>query len=130
MRHYENSWPLGPASWGQLLSAGGPKSPSAAPCFSELERLQAVDAPDDADRLAYRLASAQAEQALADARKQGKLQDAVDRMQGDRELLDAALQRQFYLLHGWKLAGELGNYRRFFDIGTLSGIGTELPAVL
>jgi (1->4)-alpha-D-glucan 1-alpha-D-glucosylmutase len=129
VRHYQNSWPLGPASWGRLLSASEPKSASAASCFSELERLQAIEAPDDADRLAYRLNSAQAEQVLANALKQGTLQDAVDRTQGDRELLDAALQRQFYLLHGWKLAGELGNYRRFFDIGTLSGIRTELPAV-
>ncbi len=56
-------------------------------------------------------------------------QDAVERTRRDQELLNAVLQRQFYLLHGWKLAGELGNYRRFFDIGTLSGIRTELPAV-
>src|SRR6202795_3705823 len=64
VRHYQNSWPLGPASWGKLLSASEPVSASAAPCFSELERLQAIKAPDDADRLAYRLECAQAEQVL------------------------------------------------------------------
>ena len=63
------------------------------------------------------------------ALRQGTLQEAVERVQGDSELLDATLQRQFYQLHGWKLAGELGNYRRFFDIGSLGGIRTELPAV-
>src|SRR6266404_3963932 len=71
----------------------------------------------------------QAGEALADALEQGRLQDAVERTQGDKELLNAVLQRQFYLLHGWKLAGEIGNYRRFFDIGTLSGIRMESPAV-
>src|ERR1700719_1088165 len=121
--HYENSWPLGPASWGKLLSA------SAAPCFSELERLRAVEVPGEKDRRAYGLHTAQAEELLANALRQGTLQEAMARVQGDGELLDAALQRQFYLLHGWKLAGELGNYRRFFDIGSLSGIRTELPAV-
>ena len=44
-------------------------------------------------------------------------------------MLDAVLQKQHYLLHGWKLAGELTNYRRFFDIDTLIGLRTELPAV-
>jgi (1->4)-alpha-D-glucan 1-alpha-D-glucosylmutase len=48
----------------------------------------------------------------------------VKRTRGDPGLLDAVLQRQFYLLHGWKLAGELGNYRRFFDVGALGGIRT------
>jgi (1->4)-alpha-D-glucan 1-alpha-D-glucosylmutase len=129
VRHYENTWPLGPASWGNLLSAGGVLSASAASCFSELERLQVIEGPDDRDRIAYARHTAQAEAALANALEQGQLQDAVDRTRGDKELLDAVLQRQFYLLHGWKLAGELGNYRRFFDIGSLCGIRTELPAV-
>ncbi len=54
---------------------------------------------------------------------------AVDSVNGSKELLDAVLRRQFYALHGWKLAGELSNYRRFFDVGALCGIRTELPAV-
>ena len=45
---------------------------------------------------------------------------AVDRAQArQRRLLDAVLQRQFFMLHGWKLAGELTNYRRFFDVSAL-----------
>jgi (1->4)-alpha-D-glucan 1-alpha-D-glucosylmutase len=91
--------------------------------------LQAVDEPDEKDRIAYARHAAQAGEALADALKDGRLQDAVDRTRGDRELVNAVLQRQFYLLHGWKLAGELGNYRRFFDIGTLSAIRMEVPEV-
>ncbi|HSY94476.1 MAG TPA: malto-oligosyltrehalose synthase [Steroidobacteraceae bacterium] len=129
IRHYDNSWPLGPASWGQLLSASAAVPASAASCFSELERLRAVEEPGEKDRRAYGLHAVQVDELLANAFRQGTLQEAVDRVQGDSELLDATLQRQFYLLHGWKLAGELGNYRRFFDIGSLSGIRTELPAV-
>jgi (1->4)-alpha-D-glucan 1-alpha-D-glucosylmutase len=129
VRHYENTWPLGPASWGKLLSAAPAWSAEAKCCFGELERLQVVEVPDTQDRAAYAGHAAQAREALAEALEQGQLQDAVDRTQGDKELMNAVLERQFYWLHGWKLAGELGNYRRFFDIGTLSGIRTELPEV-
>jgi (1->4)-alpha-D-glucan 1-alpha-D-glucosylmutase len=129
VRHYENTWPLGPASWGRLLAAASPLAEDAKCCFGELERLQIIGEPDAQDRIAYARHAAQAGEALAEALAQGQLQDAVNRTQGDKELLNAVLQRQFYLLHGWKLAGELGNYRRFFDIGTLSGIRMELPAV-
>jgi (1->4)-alpha-D-glucan 1-alpha-D-glucosylmutase len=34
------------------------------------------------------------------------------------------------VLHGWKLAGELTNYRRFFDVSSLAGIRTELAQVV
>ena len=129
VRHYENTWPLGPASWGELLSAAPTQAADAQCCFGELERLQFIDEPDAKDRIAYERCSAQAGDTLGDARKSGRLQDAVDRARGDKELVNAVLQRQFYSLHGWKLAGELGNYRRFFDIGTLSGIRMELPEV-
>jgi (1->4)-alpha-D-glucan 1-alpha-D-glucosylmutase len=135
VRHYENTWPLGPASWGQLLSAAETPSANAALpedarcCFGELERLQRIEQPDEQDRRAYTRNAARAEETLAAALRQGQLRDAVDRTRGDKELLNAVLQRQFYMLHGWQLAGELGNYRRFFDIGALSGIRTELPTV-
>jgi (1->4)-alpha-D-glucan 1-alpha-D-glucosylmutase len=129
VRHFENSWPLGPASWGKLLSASGALSAQAMSCFEELERLQIVGEFDPRDRAAYAKQAAQAALILADAVEHGRLQDAVDRVCGDAELFDAVLKRQFYVLHGWKLTGELGNYRRFFDVGSLSGIRTEVPAV-
>jgi (1->4)-alpha-D-glucan 1-alpha-D-glucosylmutase len=130
VRHYENTWPLGPASWGALLSAaeGGPSS-DAAGAFDELDRLRDIDQPQDRDLAAYALNEARAEEMLADAQAQGWLQQAVEGANADQERLNAVLQRQFYCLHGWKLAGELGNYRRFFDVGTLSGIRTESSTV-
>jgi (1->4)-alpha-D-glucan 1-alpha-D-glucosylmutase len=132
VRHYDNTWPMGPASWGLLLAAGPasrPLPPDDARAFSELDRLQYVDQPDDHDRASYASNTKRAEAVLTEANRQGSLQRAVEHARTDRELLNAVLQRQFYLLHGWKLAGELGNYRRFFDIGTLSGIRTESSTV-
>jgi (1->4)-alpha-D-glucan 1-alpha-D-glucosylmutase len=129
VRHYGSSWPLGPASWGKLLSASEVLPACTIACFKELERLQAVENPDAQDRAAYSKHAALAVEALKVARGLGQLQYAVERARGNSELVDAVLQRQFYGLHGWKLAGELGNYRRFFDIGTLIGVRQELPAV-
>jgi (1->4)-alpha-D-glucan 1-alpha-D-glucosylmutase len=123
VKHYDNTWPLGPASWGELLSAGGER------CFSELERLQLIESPVEEDLTAYRRHAARAQQVLDQAFEAGRMQSAIDRVQGDRALFDAVLRRQFYMLHGWKLAGELTNYRRFFDIDTLVGVRAELPNV-
>jgi (1->4)-alpha-D-glucan 1-alpha-D-glucosylmutase len=123
VKHHENTWPLGPASWGQLLPAGGER------CFTELERLLRIESPVEEDLAAYRSHAGRARQLLAEAFEAGRLQSAVDRVQGDKALFDAVLREQFYMLHGWKLAGELTNYRRFFDIDTLIGVRAELPAV-
>jgi len=132
VRHYEHTWPVGPASWGALLSpasAGGCLRPEHARIFSEFDRLGDIDRPDESDRAVYAGLAARAQDVLADAQAQGSLQRAVAGANADRDWLNAVLKQQFYCLHGWKLAGELGNYRRFFDIGALSGIRTELPEV-
>jgi (1->4)-alpha-D-glucan 1-alpha-D-glucosylmutase len=143
IRHYENTWPLGPVSWGRLLAAGGALTADAQSCFAELARLQdgptppAPPAPhaapavaaDANDGRAYASRVRQAEELLAGARAAGQLEEAVRRAQGDTGLLDAVLQRQWYQLHTWKLAGELGNYRRFFDIGALAAVRSESPEV-
>jgi (1->4)-alpha-D-glucan 1-alpha-D-glucosylmutase len=123
VKHYENSWPLGPTSWGPLLSAADER------CFGELERLQRIGSPAEEDLTAYRRHMARAQRLLAEALEAGVLQPAVDRLQSDHAGFDALLRRQFYMLHGWKLAGELTNYRRFFDIDTLIGVRAELPEV-
>ncbi len=123
VRHYENTWPLAPASWAQFLHARN------AECFGELERLRAIAAPTTEDQCAYRRHAARAQALLAEAAAAGGLQDALAGVQRDPERLDSVLRQQNFQLHGWKLAGELANYRRFFDIDTLIGIRAELPAV-
>jgi (1->4)-alpha-D-glucan 1-alpha-D-glucosylmutase len=139
LRHFDNSWPLGPASWGELLAAGGSSAGASTaggsaagrdPCFRELERLLGEGSPDDAGRELYVRHGSRAEQLLAEAAADGRLQSAVETLSGDPGRLDAILRRQFYVLHGWELAGELTNYRRFFDVGALCGLRCELPEVM
>lgn len=119
--HFDNTWPLCPASWGELLDH---------PCFAELDCLARCESPGETERAAYRLHAATAESVLRHAHDNGHLQTAVKRLRSDVELLDAILQKQYFVLHGWRLAGELTNYRRFFDVDSLIGIRTELPAVM
>ena len=123
VKHYENTWPLAPASWGELLAQG------AETCFEELERLRSSALPAAEERCAYRRHAARAQEILAAAAESGRLQEAVARVQGDAARIDAILRKQYYLLHGWKLSGELTNYRRFFDIDSLIGIRAERPDV-
>jgi len=128
LRHFDNTWPLAPASWGEMLA---PASDTPRdPCFHQLQLLLQRAAPTDADRALYRLHAGRAKTLLAEANRGGRLQAAVTGLNNDPERLDAILRLQFFVLHGWKLAGELTNYRRFFDVGPLSGIRMELPQVL
>jgi (1->4)-alpha-D-glucan 1-alpha-D-glucosylmutase len=130
LKHYDNSWPLGPASWGVLLAADDRVSAQGrGACFEDLERLRWFTDLSAADRAAYGSAAAQAQVILDEAHRAERLQPAIDRAQRDPSVLDRIIERQFFALHGWKLAGELTNYRRFFDVGSLVGIRTELPAV-
>jgi len=128
LKHYGDSWPLGPASWGELLSDAAAET-TRDPCFHQLEQLLECGELTDAERALYRLHRGRAEALLAEAIRSGLLTSAVRQAQGDPDRLDAVLRRQFFVLHGWKRAGELTNYRRFFDVGSLAGIRTELPEV-
>ena len=126
--HYDNSWPLGPSSWGELLAVSG--SALRDPCLVELEALLEVRTPDDEQRQRYVRLSKRAGELLAEARRDGRLRLAKETLDGNPDRLDAILRRQFYMLHGWKIAGEMGNYRRFFDVNALVGVRTELPLVM
>ena len=120
--HFENTWPLSAASWGTLLD-------DLDPCFGGLIGLQGVVAPSDADRARHRREIERAESVLAEAAAAGRLDAAIERTRKDPSRLDAILRRQFFALHSWKLAGELTNYRRFFDVSGLVGLKVEMPAV-
>jgi (1->4)-alpha-D-glucan 1-alpha-D-glucosylmutase len=128
LEHFDNSWPLGPASWGGLLGMG-PDSREAASAFDELERLRHVAHPSDSDRSAYRQAGGRARDFLEGAQREGRLQRAIERTGSDPDRLDGVIGRQFYALHGWRLAGEISNYRRFFDVGELVGLRVERSEV-
>jgi (1->4)-alpha-D-glucan 1-alpha-D-glucosylmutase len=127
--YYDDDWPLCPASFGALLSAAQSLPERSRECFAELEALRRAAQPGADDRRAFERRAAEAAALLAAARGDGTLARAAERIDADPSLLDAVLRAQFYELHGWKLAGELGNYRRFFDVGTLSGVRTECTEV-
>ncbi len=117
--HYENSWPLNPASWYALLGESLPDELAGLP-----DR-----APSAGDRDRYRRLVERARQLLEEARASGRLERGVATINQDVPRLNALLEGQFFMLHGWKLSGELTNYRRFFDVGSLTGIRTERPEV-
>jgi (1->4)-alpha-D-glucan 1-alpha-D-glucosylmutase len=117
LRHFDNSWPLSPGCWGGLLNR-------SERCFADLERLSVIEAPGPSERRAYQDAVKTATGILKDAAP-GALADPLNAINGDVGKLDAAIQRQYYAVHSWKLAGELVNYRRFFDVSTLVGLSTE-----
>ncbi|HYC73045.1 MAG TPA: malto-oligosyltrehalose synthase [Opitutaceae bacterium] len=119
LRYFEHSWPLNPASWG-LLAGGEPD-----PVFARLEELGRRADPGEDERRAYREAAARAAEVLAAAKQGALFGGAVGNRATDPDAMHALIGRQFYALHHWKLEGELVNYRRFFDIGTLAGLRTE-----
>jgi (1->4)-alpha-D-glucan 1-alpha-D-glucosylmutase len=125
VRHYDDSWPLGCAAWGILL--GGDLR--HADCFVALEALVSIGVPETGDREAYAEHVQAAGEFLREAHERGAVRTAVERVNSDPDALDALLRRQFYALHYWKLAGEVTNYRRFFDVAGLVGVRCELPQV-
>ena len=122
LRHFDNSWPLSPASWGVLANR-------ISPCHAALERLCLVERPTEAERHAYRTATEEATAILKDDSASISLPGRIDAINRDADRLDEIVQRQFYAVHSWKLAGELVNYRRFFDVSTLVGVSTERSEV-
>ncbi|HLW25268.1 MAG TPA: malto-oligosyltrehalose synthase [Steroidobacteraceae bacterium] len=125
IRHFDNSWPIGPASWSVLLEEDAEGHAAA----DGLEWLASTAPPGAQARQRYASALRDAERRLASARRDGTLERALERCRSDADRLDAVLRCQFYVLHGWKLAGELTNYRRFFDVSGLVGVRNEEPEV-
>ena len=124
VQHFDSSWPLSPGSWGVLAPPIGGDA-----CFDELRQLGTLLEPSSEQRAKYARQVQRAEELLEQAQRSGVLQQCIDTAAANNDLLDSILQQQFFELHGWKLAGELINYRRFFDVGGLAGIRTELPDV-
>jgi (1->4)-alpha-D-glucan 1-alpha-D-glucosylmutase len=121
LRHFDNTWPMSPGSWGELLNR-------SEQCFADLAGLSVLEAPGASERRAYRDAVNTATGILKDAAP-GAWAERLNAVNADVGNLDAVIQRQFYAVHSWKLAGELVNYRRFFDVATLVGLSTERPEV-
>lgn len=117
------SWPLCPASWRTLLGteAGGDAN------FDRLDAIAAMREFTDDDRQEYeRLVAGANETWRAAAAGTG---DRIAAVNGDPDRLHALLEQQWYRLHYWKREGEVTNYRRFFDVGSLVGLRVEVRDV-
>jgi (1->4)-alpha-D-glucan 1-alpha-D-glucosylmutase len=140
--YFEHRLPVAPRSFdlplslaGSALRSGG--DPAAddveflAAAFSSLPPATAVDAVNvrnrhrDKEVLKRQLARLCEERpSVASA-----VDAAVERINGDHDLLDALLERQNFRLAYWRTAGRELDYRRFFDITTLAGLRMEDPQV-
>jgi (1->4)-alpha-D-glucan 1-alpha-D-glucosylmutase len=145
------TWPLNPASWALLLppaareqierlgSLGGTRAPrgfSGAPLA--LSDSIANEAPDDGERLENRRGApvpppdyardvAVAEKIWAD--NEVAAVGIIAEINHDPARLHAVHEQQHYALHYWRREGEVTNYRRFFDVGSLVALRMEDPAV-
>ena len=125
-----------PGRWARLVGrafAGGRcgSGASATDVFAELERLLAL--ADTGARRPDRVSCREPRRRTLARRRlpcRGGRVRHSERAQRDPNVLDAILERQFFALHGWKLAGDLTNYRRFFDVSVLwPASGPSLPQV-
>ena len=74
------------------------KSAAEAQLAAMQMRLLGAESAGESDRREYRRYAAQAESILSDACRSGQLELAVDRTRDNKELLDAVLRRQFFML--------------------------------
>ncbi|MFC4727281.1 malto-oligosyltrehalose synthase [Coralloluteibacterium thermophilus] len=117
---YDNVLPLSPASYGRVLGeAGGPPAAEGFRRFAG-RRIEAA---------AFAAAQRELAAALADADVRAGVERALaahdPQTPEGRARLDALIERQHYRLVHWKLASDLVNYRRFFDINELGGLRIE-----
>ncbi|HET7538161.1 MAG TPA: malto-oligosyltrehalose synthase, partial [Candidatus Didemnitutus sp.] len=117
------SWPLAPATWRQLL---GPDE-AGDPVFDELAAALLQREFTGAVAEAYGEAVARVD--LLWASRSDASRERVAEINRDPAALHVLLEAQWYALHHWRLEGEVTNYRRFFDIGTLAALRMEDPVV-
>src|SRR5690606_23170391 len=120
LAYFDHRWPLCPLSWVLLDGAD-------ADLRREAEALRAVVAPTDEDRTRYRDLEARIRRWYQENRD--TLREAAKELAKNPDELHRLIEQQYYRLAWWKLAGELVNYRRFFNIGSLVGLRVEDPEV-
>jgi len=120
LRYFEESWPLCPATWAPFF---------ADSAVSELETLQALRSPQPSDITQYRELAARAAKALqnqlATEGTRQQIEARCRKISQNAGQLHQLIDRQVYRLAWWKLEGELVNYRRFFNIGSLVALRPE-----
>ncbi len=130
LRYFDQTWPLSPVSWRPLL---GSAAPDLAFALSDLDKLRALSHPEPEQIHRYRELTAQVAEStralLGDPAAREKIERAARDLVAQPGELHLILDQQFYRLAWWKLEGEIVNYRRFFNIGTLLGVRAESARV-
>ncbi len=130
LRYFDTTFPLGPASWRRVFGAAAPDLAFALP---ELAKLRSLAHPEPGEIDRYRVLATQATDAIRVLLQNPEVRAQVDATSAelvkDPREMHALLEEQFYRLAWWKLEGEIVNYRRFFNIGTLIGVRVESRAV-
>ncbi len=120
LRCFEESWPLCPATWGAFFNDS---------TLSDLEKLYALRAPQPGDITRYRVlagrAAASLQGQLADNGARREMAERCREISQNSDHLHQLIDRQFYRLAWWKLEGEIVNYRRFFNVGSLVALRTD-----
>ncbi len=138
VRYFEHRFPVAPRSFDLPLALAGAALRSAghafaddveflAAAFGSLPPATAIDPINvrhrhrDKEVLKRQLARLCGEEPSVAA----AVDAAVERINGDVDLVDALLDRQNFRLAYWRTAGRELDYRRFFDITTLAALRME-----
>ena len=120
LRYFKESWPLCPATWAPFF---------ADSAVSELETLSSLLSPQPNDITRYRELAARAIEALQNQMPSDGSRQQIEarclEISRNPDQLHQLIDRQFYRLAWWKLEGEIVNYRRFFDVGSLVALRPE-----
>ncbi len=128
-RYYDKRLPLAPRTYGQVLAECIDSLPPDG-VATELRELITGNADVPNSRFLKETIWRLYEQ-HEDFRR--ALVDTIDRINGGGaesvNALDALLDGQWYRLAYWRIASEMINYRRFFDVTDLVGVRIENPEV-
>ncbi len=127
LRYFDTTWPLGPASWRPLVTG------DLLDLVDTLERIRLDRSPGKETIETYRKTSEKLTAAVRDLiasdDTRATMQATCDALAAAPDSLHTVIEHQYYRLCWWKLEGEIVNYRRFFNIGTLIGLRVEEPRV-
>ncbi len=116
--------PICPLHYGRILGAEHPDLERLGDLFSDLLQWR----PQIAERVnALKVELAALVRGSAPAR--AALEGNVAAYNADWRALDELVQKQFWRVAYYGVAGDEINYRRFFNINDLAGLRVELPAV-
>ncbi len=126
--YYGQRFPTCPASWAALFEAPELEADCAA-----LRELRRKLEPEASDIAAHQVHAARVLAAswdfLADPKRRDAVRARCESLVTDLRRFDQFLAEQFYRLAWWKLEGEIVNYRRFFNVGSLVGVRVEDEAI-